>query len=299
MPPHLDLSKTYTHGDMLLSPRNSPRISLRRVASHNSADRGPQSSTSACFSFNHLIASPPPSPGLPALVPRHGKPAPKHTPRRFLRAILWLVGVLVIVYYGFSMVTTERPLQPVGWATNAGDQYEMVGESELPDFPTPVVITDKRGRARWTVSIPPASEFPLEPAVYAEICIQNTEVAMHVADLHTHSHREHAAHYDYYHVDPNFMDVAEAEAHGLLPGSRAEIRVKEQNPLVGEQDGLMEEDVCEKSMTFLLETADAGLGKTLMMLWTAYGLAQKEGRAFFIDDTRWYVLMCRYVDVAD
>jgi hypothetical protein len=26
----------------------------------------------------------------------------------------------------------------------------------------------------------------------------------------------------------------------------------------------------------------------LMMLWTAYGLAQKEGREFFVDDSRWY-----------
>jgi hypothetical protein len=40
-------------------------------------------------------------------------------------------------------------------------------------------------------------------------------------------------------------------------------------------------------MTFVLETSDAGLGKTLMQLWTAYGLAKKEGRDFFIDDSRW------------
>jgi hypothetical protein len=61
-----------------------------------------------------------------------------------------------------------------------------------------------------------------------------------------------------------------------------------QQSLVGENtDGLIESDVCEKSLTFVMETHDAGLGKTLMMLWTAYGLAQKEGRAFFVDDSRW------------
>lgn len=287
MPPTLDLTKTYTHADMILSSRNTPRISLRRAASYNANDRGPQSSTSSRFSFNHLIATPPPSPGLPALIPRHGKPVAAN-PRKYVRAVVWLVGVLVIVYYGLSKIQTgHNRLAKVGWETNAGEQFEMVGDEELPDFPTPVVVTDKKGRAKWTVSIPPDSVFPLEPKVYADICMQNMEVSAHVADLHSHSHKVHAAHYGYYRVDPNFMDVAEAEAHGLLPGLKAKTSMKE-NGLVGEtQDSLIESDVCEKSMTFLMETADAGLGKTLMMLWMAYGLAQKEGRDFFVDDSRW------------
>lgn len=161
----------------------------------------------------------------------------------------------------------------------------MVGESELPDFPTPVVVTDGRGRTKWTVSIPPDHEFPLQPKQYADICSQNMEVANHVAGLHGNKHN---GHYDYYRVDPHFMDVAEAEAHGLLPGSKAKTNMKEHGSLIGEKkDGLIESGVCEKTMTFLLETHDAGLGKMLMMLWTAYGLAQKEGRHFFIDDSRW------------
>jgi hypothetical protein len=48
-------------------------------------------------------------------------------------------------------------------------------------------------------------------------------------------------------------------------------------------------------MTFVLETADAGLGPSLMMLWTLYGLAKKQGRGFFIDDTRW--AYGRYTDI--
>ncbi|KAK5000794.1 hypothetical protein LTR66_000426 [Elasticomyces elasticus] len=36
-----------------------------------------------------------------------------------------------------------------------------------------------------------------------------------------------------------------------------------------------------------METSEAGFGNTLLMLWISYGLAKKEGRAFFIDDTRW------------
>ncbi|KAL8713515.1 MAG: hypothetical protein Q9220_002377 [cf. Caloplaca sp. 1 TL-2023] len=46
-------------------------------------------------------------------------------------------------------------------------------------------------------------------------------------------------------------------------------------------------ETCEKSMTFVMESVDAGLGKTLLGLWMAYGLAQEEGRAFFIDDSNW------------
>lgn len=208
-----------------------------------------------------------------------------------MRAFFWLTGVLVIVYYGMSRIRAGHTgFSNVGWENNAGEQFEMVGDQDLPDFPTPVVVMDKKGRAKWTVSIPPDHPFPLEPKQYVDICSQNAEVASHVADLHTHSHKVHAAHYEYYYVDPYFMDVAEAENHGLLPGVKAKTTMKEDG-LVGEtQDSLIESDVCEKSMTFLMETSDAGLGKTLLMLWTAYGLAEKEGREFFIDDSRWYVV---------
>jgi hypothetical protein len=216
---------------------------------------------------------------------------PTYNPRRYLRVVLWVVGVTLIVYYGRLTLVSDGTVNKVGWANHAGEQFEMVGDSKLPDLPTPVVVTDKRGRAKWTISIPPTYEFPLAPKMYADICQQNMEVAMHVEDLHSHSHREHQAHYSYYRVDPNFMDVAEAEAHGLLPGLKAKTNMHEEKMVGEDLNSLIESEVCEKSLTFLLETADAGLGKTLIMLWTAYGLAQKENRAFFIDDSRWYGLL--------
>jgi len=193
----------------------------------------------------------------------------------------------VILYCGFTQYRPERSIEKVGWANHAGEEFEMVGDSELPDFPTPVVVTDKKGRAKWTVSIPPDHEFPLAPKMYAEICQQNMEVSMHVEDLHAHSKKVHTAHYAYYRVDPNFMDVAEAEAHGLLPGPKARTRMHEDGLVGEEQNSLIETEVCARSLTFLLETGDAGLGKTLLMLWTAYGLAKKEKREFFLDDSRW------------
>ncbi|CZT47376.1 uncharacterized protein RSE6_07927 [Rhynchosporium secalis] len=273
---------------MILSSRKPPYLSLR-PGKYDGSDRGPASSTSSRFSFQNMIVSPPPSPGLPALVPRHGKPSPTHTPRRCLRAVCWLIGVLVVLYTGLSFIRIqlEDVRQPVGWATHSGEEYEMVGESELPDFPTPVVVTDKRGRTKWTVSIPPDHQFPLEPKMYAEICQQNMEVANHVADLHAYKQKQHF-HHGYYNVDKNFMDVAEAEFYGLLPGPKTKSTMKVGGSLVGVNvDDLIESKVCEKSLTFVMETSDAGLGKTLLMMWSAYGLAKKEGRSFFIDDSRW------------
>ncbi|EED21736.1 conserved hypothetical protein [Talaromyces stipitatus ATCC 10500] len=44
---------------------------------------------------------------------------------------------------------------------------------------------------------------------------------------------------------------------------------------------------CHSSLTFVMQSEDAGLGTTLMNLWISYGLAQKQGRSFFIDDTNW------------
>jgi hypothetical protein len=64
----------------------------------------------------------------------------------------------------------------------------------------------------------------------------------------------------YYAVDHTFLDPGEAESPT---------------------------DICERSLTFAMDTEDASFGKTLLMLWLSYGLAKKEGRAFFIDDTRW------------
>ncbi|PBP26480.1 hypothetical protein BUE80_DR002743 [Diplocarpon rosae] len=272
---------------MIISARKSPRLGLR-AAAYNASDRGPSSSTSSRFGFNHLMVSPPPSPGLPALVPRHGKkPVTTHKPRRYLRALCGVVGISMILYCGFLLRQQDSLERPVGWASNSGQQYEMVGESEPPDFPTPVVVIDKKGRAKWTVSIPPDHDFPLAPQQYAEICQQNVEVANHVEELHAHIHRQHLD-YNYYHVDRNFMDVAEAEAHGLLPGVKAKMTMREGGSVIGENtDGLIDSEVCEKTLSFLMETSEAGLGKTLMMMWTAYGLAQKEGREFFIDDSRW------------
>lgn len=90
--------------------------------------------------------------------------------------------------------------------------------------------------------------------------------------------------------DPHFVDVRESQQHGFLPQFAGEDSrlYKQIHPgkLIGESPK-GDEPVCQTSMTFVLESVDAGIGKTLMMLWTAYAVAVREGRGFFIDDTRW------------
>lgn len=113
----------------------------------------------------------------------------------------------------------------------------------------------------------------------------------------------HLGHPSYYSVDPNFMDIAEAVEQGILPGnaeSSAESRRTstlppgrryhgQENPATSMSQEKERESrpICPASLTYVLESTDAGMGKALLGLWMAYGLAKKENRAFFIDDTHW------------
>ena len=176
--------------------------------------------------------------------------------------------------------------------TNLETDEDLIGEDQLPDFPTPVVVTDKAGRPKWTVSIPLGYTFPLKPEEYLDMCKGSDEISGVVAELHgkkaTPSNQQ-----KYYHTDPFFMDVPDADRAGLLMTDRQakgiEYRPRKLHPdrfLVGEE-GVKNHPICPSTLVFVLETSNAGLGETLMMMWTAYGLAKKEGRSFFVDDTRW------------
>ncbi|KAK4105754.1 hypothetical protein N658DRAFT_415992 [Parathielavia hyrcaniae] len=287
MRPTLDLSRT-THSKVVISP---PRINLRKAASYNH-DRGALSSTSARFNFNHLVFSPPPSPGLPSLSPPVKKPNQRLLgtvrPLRVIRYAIRLLSVVVVFFVALEVLTLlfGEPVPAQNEPANAAKPAEtaetdMVSQSEAPDFPTPIMVTDNRGRAKWTVSIPPAFEFPLTMSQYAEMCLKCRQVAERARHLRSHGHGIH-------HVSlgfgsdstDDFVDVQEAEQAGYLPGNRR---------MGGSSAGGVkaEKQVCKRSLTFVLESDDAGLGKTLMMLWIAYGLAEEEGRSFFIDDTRW------------
>ncbi|KAB5580617.1 hypothetical protein GE09DRAFT_1082884 [Coniochaeta sp. 2T2.1] len=294
MPPTLDLSRT-RHSKMIVSP---PRINLRRAASYNH-DHGPLSSTSSRFNFNHLLFSPPPSPGLPALVKRTRKPSGNFAhfvrPSRVMRILGWTIFVSSFFFFMRLVVAGPHGLPLINWSSQPRDDYVVAAQNDLPDFATPVVVKDTRGSTRWTVSIPRNHDFPLSASQYSDICTKCREVSSRVKALHSNkglpqtilalgSHSESA--------DRQFMDVAEAEKEGLLGGWTVKLskigKQRLEGNIVGDSKGaLQDKPVCQQSMTFVLESEDAGLGKTMMLLWIAYGIAQKEGRAFFIDDSRW------------
>ena len=144
----------------------------------------------------------------------------------------------------------------------------MVSLKALPDVATPIVVRDKRGRAEWTVSIPATEEFPLTMAQYSSLCTKCKEVSERVRSM-----RSKEAYLGFgSDSSDGFVDVREARQAGHLPK---------------QTDKKREQPVCDKSLTFVLESDDAGLGSALMMLWTAYGVAEQEGRAFFVEDSRW------------
>ncbi|KAK9773544.1 hypothetical protein AB5N19_05313 [Seiridium cardinale] len=275
---------------MIVSP---PRLNLRRAASYTGIpnEKLPLSATSSSFNFNHLLFSPPPSPGLPVLVKRPRKASNAPRPSRVFRGLGWIVTLVVFLYVSRVVVRKNVKLPLVGGWEKTGD-FEMVGQYDLPEFPTPIAVTDRRGRSKWTVSIPPTYSFPLTTKEYSDICAKCHEVAAHVRELQGDSHPSQQAQLDYYYQDPYFVDVHEAEDRGLLPGAEGKAHQTSTRTQGGHFVGRNEQEmvgraVCKTSMTFVLESPEAGIGPTLMMLWMAYGLAQKEKRAFFIDDTRW------------
>lgn len=179
------------------------------------------------------------------------------------------------------MIWTAAPPAAVSYLTVDADAYQMVGDDPIPEASATVVVIEGNGRPKWTISIPSADSRPLRPSEYATICRQSEQVSNRLQESTVFGSNPSKGSNDYYHANPNFMDIAEAEAHGLLPVAKVV------GPKSGKEERMGGMEVCEKSLTYVLESADAGLGMTLMGLWASYGLAKVEGRAFFVDDTNW------------
>ena len=162
------------------------------------------------------------------------------------------------------------------------ESLDDIDADSLPAVPGPLLVTDNRGRSRWTVYIPPHTDFPLSPAEYARICSESSDLA---AQLRPKKH-------GYFDKDPHFMDVHDAQRHRLLPlpSSSTSSSISSGHIVNGNIYSTPETStlpVCTSSLTFLLQTDDPGLGPTLLSLWQSYGLALRENRAFFIDDSNW------------
>lgn len=239
-----------------------------------------------------LSPSPPPSPSLPSLIPRHGKKQPSSGHSRLVKRILiGAVGVTLIVWLVLQQIYAHRARGLIE-TEDDGEEWEMVGASLLPQEPSALVVQDVKGNSRWTVSIPSNHEFPLRPAHYRDICHQSMELSKQLREDARASNGIAKRMLNYYTNDQYYIDVQEAEEQGLLPPSKATGRPKgfvDDEDIVANKGATNGMKVCDRSLTYVMETEDAGFGNTLLRLWMSYGLAMKENRTFFIDDTRWYV----------
>ncbi|KAH7072834.1 hypothetical protein BKA63DRAFT_52050 [Paraphoma chrysanthemicola] len=274
--------------------RRNPNLSIQSTAAYSQLSPPPQSATSGAFlsptvaSRRGLLSrSPPASPSLPSLIPRHGKkPTQQSHSRLVKRMLISCCGVAFILWLVLRQLYTDT--QQTAAYVDDGEEWEMASGSQLPKEPSAVAIQDAKGRMRWTVSIPSNLDFPLRPAQYREICEQSMELASSIRE-EAQSQNIAKRMLNYYQQDQYYIDVQEAEDQLLLPPAKASGRPKgfvEDESIV---DGFSTtgQKVCDRTLTYVMETEDAGFGNTLMRLWMSYGLAMAEKRTFFIDDTRW------------
>ena len=203
------------------------------------------------------------------------------------------------------LITAVQDVLGLSNSLNIHNQlYDLAQNITLP---SPVVVRDKRGRTRWTVSIPSSLALDLEAEVYTDICAKSEDLARQLGKPGGHGgYHDRKGISSYYHTDKSFMDVDEAEAQGLIPVTTTDwarnvwkpvvdwsrkgelhARRKDLKDILGEVSGR----VCDRSLTYVMEASDAGFGETLMGLWMSYGLAKIEDRTFFIDDSNWYQVL--------
>ncbi|KAF2832047.1 hypothetical protein CC86DRAFT_280304 [Ophiobolus disseminans] len=274
--------------------RRNPNLSIQSTTTYSQLSPPPQSATSGAFlsptvaSRRGLLSrSPPASPSLPSLIPRHGKKPTQQSHSKLVKRILIsCCGVAFILWLVLRQLYTES--QQTANYMDDGEEWEMASGSQLPQEPSAVAIQDTKGKMRWTISIPSNLEFPLRPDHYSDICRQSMELS---ASIRQEAKSANIAKrmFNYYQQDQYYIDVQEAEEQALLPVSK----------VTGIPKGFVEDEaivdgfstaglkICDRTLTYVMETEDAGFGNTLMRLWMSYGLAKAENRTFFIDDTRW------------
>ena len=236
-----------------------------------------------------------PSPALPSIIPRHGKkPKPNYfrkLSRWLLTAFKWVCGLMIVGWLlrrGFGGRISPRTADDA----LLRKRYHLVDEELSLESPTPVLIAKAKGKPKYSISLPQQLEFPLKPSEYRNICSASDDISRRLRHQNSRSgYSQSKSFKGHDHIDPNFIDVHEAETYGIFPIKDS--KQKLDAPHTGTLDGVLNKQstndgrVCEKTLTYVLETTDAGIGKTLLGLWLSYGLAKEENRAFFIDDSNW------------
>jgi hypothetical protein len=183
-----------------------------------------------------------------------------------VRSLLLIFGLLALWRCFFG----ER-FRSLHLTTSHGEPtITTISGGTIPNEPTALVVTYPNEHSRWTISIPHNTSFPLPDRHHINMCSQSVQLR---AEMEKPSHTKHTRSWwrrNGYNVpDPTYLDILEAEQAGLLPESHPS------------------SNVCARSLTYVLGPNDASFGTSLLHLWLAYGLAKKEGRAFFLDDSHW------------
>ena len=188
-----------------------------------------------------------------------------------IRILVAWCGIFAFWHFVINKSFPELSLRP---STNydALMGSDPVGVDAIPDEPTALIVSDHKGLSRWTVSIPQNHSFPLRSWYYEDICKQGETLRASLVQESRFARAKDWRRKDSYSsADHTFLEPELAASVGALPSTNHKHPGK----------------VCERSLTFSLDTDDASFGKSLLMLWLSYGIAKIEDRAFFIDDTRW------------
>lgn len=232
------------------------------------------SSTSSRSSLNEkdYLDSLPPSPTLPGPITKENRPRPLCRRQTAMRILLAALCALLFTWryiLGWP-AASYIPTSPI--PDQVDDQEpQLIAGDNLPDEPAAFIVTDSHGSSKWTISIPHNALFPLPSYQYKDICTEGTGLQRTISTtIRPHGRRHWWREHFRTTSDHTFLDVADAEHAGALspPGDTFA-------------------DTCQSSLTFVLESDEASFGKSLLLLWMSYGLARHEGRAFFLDDTRW------------
>lgn len=213
----------------------------------------------------------------------------QQTPQWRTVVMLFVLAVVLICYTLSPVLIGDVQFDAV--FANADKQIDLINGAPIPDYPTPLIFQDQHGQPRWTVSIPSSFGFPLQHYEYERICSNNEGVRKSVEAMTGRpsriqgKSRPHFWKRPYYAADKTFMPVDEAESMALLPPMP---EGQKHISVVGHvNESSSDLPVCQSSLTFVMETSEAGFGNTLLALWLSYGMAKKEGRTFFIDDSNW------------
>ncbi|KAF1355333.1 hypothetical protein BDV97DRAFT_366489 [Delphinella strobiligena] len=230
---------------------------------------------------------------LPSPILKHARESQQSLVERLQSRLSWkrlllivtLTSVVLCYHFTAQFDYNSRAETPSLLLDN---KYYFHAGAEVPQDPTPLIFEDNQAKTRWTISIPQSQSFPLRPHQYKSMCQASERVSKSVEFMGGRSRIMGKHHHNtkpYYSVDTAFMDVDEAESMAFLPN------VYDQRSISvvgrGQENITNAANICDKSLTFVLESDNAGFGSSLLSLWMAYGLAKKEGRHFFIDDSNW------------